>query len=96
MGAFAIMVALMDVAFVAAESHSKHLLLYISAISFVPKLSNTHSPGSIVKSAEEASPHATKSEIFVTVTPPLWAAFVVPLTSLAPPLSMFVVVLLVV
>ena len=69
MGALAISVALVDVALTADASHSKHLLLYISAISFVPKLSNTHSPGSSVKSEEEASPHATKSVILVIATP---------------------------
>jgi len=32
--------------------------------------------------------------MFVTVSPPLWDALVVPLTSLAPPLKILVVVLL--
>ena len=71
------MVALFPVAFVAAASHSKHAPLYISAINFVPKLSNIHKPGSIVKSEDDGSPQATNLEISVTVAPPLCPALVV-------------------
>ena len=78
----------------AAASHSKHLPLYISAINFVPKLSNTHKPGSIVKSVEDALPQPAYEVMFVIVAPALCPDLVVPLTSLAPPLKVFVVVLL--
>ena len=47
-----------------------------------------------MKSEEAGSPQPEKPEISVTVAPLLCPALVVPLTSLAPPLKIFVVVLL--
>jgi len=54
-----------------------------------PKLSNDHIPGSITKSPDAASPHATNSDVFVTVAPELCVAAVVPLTSLVTPVNSF-------
>ena len=50
-GAFAITEALTDVALVKSASHSKHFPPTIKAISFEPKLSKDHRPGSITESA---------------------------------------------
>ena len=61
-GAPDIIVALVVVAFAAFESHSKTCALCIKAIILSPKLSIDQRPGSITKSPDAASPHATKSE----------------------------------
>jgi hypothetical protein len=81
-GAPDIIVALVDVASVAAEFHSKHSPSTIKQIALSPKLSNDHIPGSTIKSPDAASPHATKLDELVTVSPPECAAAVVFLTLL--------------
>ena len=58
-GAPDIIVALVVVAFVKDESHSKTAPLTIKQIALSPKLSSDHIPGSITKSPDAASPHAT-------------------------------------
>ena len=68
-GAPDIIVALVVVAFAAFESHSKTCPLCINAIILPPKLSIDQRPGSITKSPDAASPHATKSDVFVIVAP---------------------------
>ena len=67
-GALFIIVALESVAFVAAEFHSKHSPSTIKQIALSPKLSIDHIPGSIIKSPDAASPHATKSDVSVSYT----------------------------
>ena len=58
-GAPDMIVALLAVASVASASHSNTCALCISAITLVPKPSMLHKPGSITKSPDAASPHAT-------------------------------------
>jgi hypothetical protein len=58
-GAPDIIVALVDVAFVAAESHSNTSPSQIKQIALSPKLSKDQNPGSNTKSPDAASPHAT-------------------------------------
>jgi hypothetical protein len=58
-GAPDIIVALVVVAFDKEESHSKHALFAIKQIALSPKLSSDHIPGSMIKSPDAASPHAT-------------------------------------
>ena len=55
-----------------------------------PKLSSDHIPGSITKSPDAASPHATKSDVLVIVAPSLCDAAVVFLTPLVTPVKVFV------
>jgi hypothetical protein len=58
-GAPDIIVALLSVAFDAAEFHSNTALSCIKQIALSPKLSSDHMPGSRTKSPDAASPHAT-------------------------------------
>ncbi len=87
-GAPDIIVALVALAFAASAFHSKTCLLCIKAIILLPKLSIDQRPGSITKSPDAASPHATKSEVFVTVAPSECAALVVFLTALVIPVKL--------
>ena len=89
-GAPDMIVALEEVASVAAEFHSKHSPSTIKQIALSPKLSIDHIPGSIIKSPDAASPHATKSDVFVTVAPEECDAAVVFLTALVTPVNVFV------
>ena len=84
-GAPVIIEALVDVAFVADESHSKTSPLHINEIALSPKLSSDQNPGSMTKSPDAASPHATKFVELVTVAPPECEAAVVFLTPLVTP-----------
>ena len=86
-GAPEIIVALELVASVAAESHSNTSPSTIKQIALSPKLSIDHIPGSIIKSPDAASPHATKSDVFVTVAPAVCDAAVVFLTPLVTPVK---------
>ena len=54
-----------------------------------PKLSNDHIPGSNTRSPEAASPHATKSDEFVTVAPLECDDLVEFLTALVMPVKSF-------
>ena len=89
-GAPVIIVDLVAVALDASAFHSKTCLLCIRAIILLPKLSIDQRPGSIVKSPDAASPHATKSEVFVIVSPSECDAAVVFLTPLVTPVKVFV------
>jgi len=73
------------VAFVADESHSKTSPLHIKEIALSPKLSSDQNPGSMTKSPDAASPHATKFAELVTVAPPECEVAVVFLTPLVTP-----------
>ena len=86
-GAPVIITALVSVAFVAAEFHSKTALSCIKQIALSPKLSSDHIPGSNTKSPDAASPQPINVVVLVIVAPPLCAAFVVPPTSLVTPVS---------
>ena len=61
-GALATMVALVDVALVASESHSKVAPSTIVAISLFPKLSKCHRPGAVTISPVCDAPHLVYSE----------------------------------
>ena len=89
-GAPDIIVALLDVAFVAAEFHSNTSPSAIKQIALSPKLSKDHDPGSKTRSPDAASPQATKSDVFVTVSPAVCDAAVVFRTPLVTPVSVFV------
>ena len=56
-GALATIVALVDVALLASESHSKVAPSTIVAISLFPKLSRCHKPGSVIISPVCDAPH---------------------------------------
>ena len=56
-GALATIVALVDVAPVASESHSKVAPSKIVAISLFPKLSRDHRPGAVTMSPVCEAPH---------------------------------------
>ena len=84
-GAPDIIVALVEVASVADEFHSNTSPSVIKQIALSPKLSSDHIPGSTIKSPDAASPHATKFEELVTVSPPECDAAVVFLTALVTP-----------
>ena len=86
-GAPLIIVALLFVASVAAEFHSKTALSCIKQIALSPKLSSDHIPGSNTKSPDAASPQPIKDVVLVIVAPPLCAAAVVPPTPLVTPVS---------
>ena len=86
-GAPDIIVALVVVAFATFESHSKTCPLCISAIILPPKLSIDQRPGSITRSPDAASPHATKSDVFVIVAPLECDAAVVPLAPRVTPVN---------
>ena len=86
-GALDIIVALEFVASVAAESHSNTSPSTIKQIALSPKLSMDHIPGSIIKSPDAASPHATNLDVFVTVAPAVCDAAVVFLTPLVTPVK---------
>ena len=86
-GAPEIIVALVAFALAAFEFHSKTAPSCINAIILSPKLSIDHIPGSITKSPDAASPHATKSETFVIVAPSECDAAVVPLVPRVTPVN---------
>ena len=86
-GAPEIIVALVAVAFDAFEFHSKTGPLCINEIILSPKLSIDQRPGSITKSPDAASPHATKSDVFVIVAPLECDAAVVPLAARVTPVN---------
>ena len=88
-GAPVIIVALVSVAFDKLESHEKTAPSCIKQIALSPKLSSDHIPGSNTKSPEAASPHATKSDEFVTVAPSECDDLVEFLTALVIPVKLF-------
>ena len=57
MGALATMVARVDVAPVASESHSKVAPSVMVAINLFPKLSKVHTPGAVIISPVCEAPH---------------------------------------
>ena len=73
----ATIVALVEVAPVASESHSKVAPSNIVAISLFPKLSRDHRPGAVTMSPVCDAPHFVYSEASVTVAPSLCDAAVV-------------------
>ncbi len=91
-GAPEIIEALVDVAAVIDESHSKTSPLQIKQMALSPKLSSDQNPGSITKSPDAASPHATKFVELVTVAPPECDAAVVFLTPRVTPDNVFDVI----
>ena len=90
-GAPDIIVALVEVASVADEFHSNTSPSVIKQIALSPKLSSDHIPGSTIKSPDAASPHATKFEELVTVSPPECDAAVVFLTALVTPDKLYLI-----
>jgi hypothetical protein len=84
-GALVIIVALVSVAPVGFEFHSKLSPPLIVAISLLPKLSNDHKPGAVTMSPDAAAFHAKKFDASVTVSPLECDAAVVPLAPLVSP-----------
>jgi len=78
-------VALVSLAFVGSEFHSKVSPPKIVAIIEFPKLSKDHRPGSVVMSPEVDPFHAKKLDASVTVAPLECDAAVVPLAPLVKP-----------
>ena len=65
-----ILVALVDVAVVESESHSKQGPPTIKAISLFPKLSKDHKPGGATESVlDAAEPHPVHLDVLVIVAP---------------------------
>ena len=84
-GAPVIIVALVLLARVGFESHSKLSPPLIVAISLLPKLSNDQSPGAVTTSPDAAAFHAKKFDASVTVAPDECDAAVVPKAPLVNP-----------
>ena len=84
-GALDIMVALVSLAAVGFEFHSKLSPPVIVATSLLPKLSSDQIPGAVITSPEAAEFHAKNSDASVTVSPDECDAAVVPFAPLVNP-----------
>jgi hypothetical protein len=84
-GAPDMIVALVALAVVGFESHSKLSPPLMVAISLLPKLSSDHRPGAVMMSPDAAAFHAKKFDASVTVAPDECVAAVVPLAPLVNP-----------
>ena len=84
-GAPVIIVALVLLAPVGLESHSKLSPPFMVAISLLPKLSSDHNPGAVTISPDAAAFQAKKFDASVTVAPDECVAAVVPRAPLVSP-----------